>query len=1548
MPLLDKKPFERKKPPPDLHSSDEVFYCPLTKEIFRDYEEYCERIILCNSLVWQCSLTGRPQLTFEEALKSEQNAKQNLKDFPMELKVPVLYLASKTHRTGILDLVEDIYIYVRDRYFVGETVEVCLTEGGPWTDAYVVHVTEPTAEQLANQDPNKPSEVKDPQRQFQPPPSLFRYEVELSDRTAEDISEMHTLPASQVRRRPRMYSRDRNRLFLKQFLEMDKDGILRIKESELNKYKIHQYKFDQIFAGKDPVFPSSSRAVKRQLQQQLLLTKSPKRKYTKRAKPDTGTPPQGKKSRQETMQKYITMTKKSPNGTSNGEKRGSLSPQKTAAQKLKDKYGKAALTGKVRKRRKFENPQEREQLKIKAIEDKKKRREELLKARAANREKKLELAKFIREWNRQREDLECEDLKILPEPTPVHTKIPNRYFGDMLMVMEFLHSFSETLKVKDFFPNGVPLELLERALVEPEVTGPLNDLLQLLLSALFEMQEDEADALEDANPADLTEPVAGNLDEGDIATTEALRIASAASAWSQTFQGKPLSKVELDSVVLTEVLRLHLLQSGNRAGDISSEWRYRERGGYTTRDDPGLVWKMENMNILKSLSTTSIYELPAEDKLSILTCLINQIMTYVAMRDVIEERMEKTKQVRTELHFADREISKKEREMIEQGRKKRKKHNATEPEEPKVEGENEESEEEEESAEQKAARLAQEKKNNSEKQREIQKRRNQLMDEMMGHTNLPVGSDRAHRRFWLFASLPGLFVEHDERFAGSCLSKPTPHNLELTKMEDTLSYVCKLFEEERNGGSDKENDFDAESVPVPPMGSPSKKLLSEKNQKAAGSPMKSPSQQVQQADDESKVSANHTALLTCNADPSTCPVHATKVERTTWAFYLRDQLDDLIERLSTRGYRESELRTMLIQGKDRVNHSLENCPISKLNPGLTEIEVEVRKSQRNKESNLYKDTLLGHDAGTPLEDILELTLRDLILEMEEKIRIGGLGSLKVKNRQSWRDALTTRSYNKECDKLVWPGVKDESDAFSTSIVDKIKSEHLSRPGTPDSTASSSRDRDPSCYARLAWEVANMGSFDIKPAHDCVRDLACAILQVSQGIDERYLKKPLGLDDKEKSKEKQKKNSEEKEETEKEKDGLTTLQKWQVSLMASTSFSQLFLHLSTLDSSIQWSKSALNANCRLCRRRGDPDQMLLCDGCNKGHHMYCLKPKLHNVPKGDWFCPTCKPKEKKTPAKKARKVFYDDDEDDNLDNIMESDAHVEDNKEPCKSCGKDGSELQCEKCNKCFHLSCAEPRMRKAPRGKWTCEKCKIRTSNRHKAGETSPGDRTIISRRRCAAKAIDNISRFAKQLRSSHGDDDDKVDPGQEVESEENEDRQLHSRRRCAMKAVANISNYAKQLRNQSYDEATNDESSVSRRRSRRSLDVNDDDLPLDNAALQELLEDIIRHKDAWAFIRPVQKSEVPDYHTIIKRPMDFGTIKHKLNLLEYRNTSEVLADALLVFENCDMYNQADSEVYKSGVRLRKLFDKKCREKNLRFREEDVKSPEAKKKKTSP
>nr|CAD7406154.1 unnamed protein product [Timema cristinae] len=114
-------------------------------------------------------------------------------------------------------------------------------------------------------------------------------------------------------------------------------------------------------------------------------------------------------------------------------------------------------------------------------------------------------------------------------------------------------------------------------------------------------------------------------------------------------------------------------------------------------------------------------------------------------------------------------------------------------------------------------------------------------------------------------------------------------------------------------------------------------------------------------------------------------------------------------------------------------------------------------------------------------------------------------------------------------------------------------------------------------------------------------------------------------------------------------------------------------------------------------------------------------------------------------------------------------------------------------------------------------------------------------------------------------------------------------------------------------DEDDEDEEMQPSRRSHRRSQVLDQSLPLDNAILQDLLMELIHHKDAWPFLRPVQKAQVPDYHLIIKRPMDFGRIKNKLNMLVYVHNSEFIADTLLVFENCQMYNQSEAEEYKAA-----------------------------------
>lgn len=76
MPLLKKKPFKRQDPPKGLKPDDEVFFCEATKEIFTDYESFFQRTILCNSLVWSCSVTGKSNLTYDEAVESEKKARK--------------------------------------------------------------------------------------------------------------------------------------------------------------------------------------------------------------------------------------------------------------------------------------------------------------------------------------------------------------------------------------------------------------------------------------------------------------------------------------------------------------------------------------------------------------------------------------------------------------------------------------------------------------------------------------------------------------------------------------------------------------------------------------------------------------------------------------------------------------------------------------------------------------------------------------------------------------------------------------------------------------------------------------------------------------------------------------------------------------------------------------------------------------------------------------------------------------------------------------------------------------------------------------------------------------------------------------------------------------------------------------------------------------------------------------------------------------------------------------------------------------------------------
>jgi bromodomain-containing factor 1 len=65
----------------------------------------------------------------------------------------------------------------------------------------------------------------------------------------------------------------------------------------------------------------------------------------------------------------------------------------------------------------------------------------------------------------------------------------------------------------------------------------------------------------------------------------------------------------------------------------------------------------------------------------------------------------------------------------------------------------------------------------------------------------------------------------------------------------------------------------------------------------------------------------------------------------------------------------------------------------------------------------------------------------------------------------------------------------------------------------------------------------------------------------------------------------------------------------------------------------------------------------------------------------------------------------------------------------------------------------------------------------------------------------------------------------------------------------------------------------------------------------------------------------IPTYHSVIKKPMDFGTMKTKLDHGEYENAKEFEIDARQVFQNCYKFNGPLEPVHLAGKELESIFD---------------------------
>ncbi|KAK2592831.1 hypothetical protein QQS21_009469 [Conoideocrella luteorostrata] len=67
----------------------------------------------------------------------------------------------------------------------------------------------------------------------------------------------------------------------------------------------------------------------------------------------------------------------------------------------------------------------------------------------------------------------------------------------------------------------------------------------------------------------------------------------------------------------------------------------------------------------------------------------------------------------------------------------------------------------------------------------------------------------------------------------------------------------------------------------------------------------------------------------------------------------------------------------------------------------------------------------------------------------------------------------------------------------------------------------------------------------------------------------------------------------------------------------------------------------------------------------------------------------------------------------------------------------------------------------------------------------------------------------------------------------------------------------------------------------------------------------------------------VPDYLEKVKRPMDLGTMKSKMDRREYASEEEFVADMRQIFENCFTYWKKGDPMWLAGERLQKTFEDK-------------------------
>lgn len=463
--------------------------------------------MLVNSMVWTCAMTGKPGLTYSEAIEHEKKAKREIKDFPKTLIGPLILIGSHVKRIYITDFVDAVFGYVRDRYFKNEEVEsFCETSKiKTYRPGKVIEV-------ICNEPISKTKLYE---------PKDLTYRIKSTDPKTEPQEWVTSI--EHIRRVKLTFSKDRLKLLMKQVVESN-NGKLVIKPNEFKTYVTDaNVKSEDVFVGQVPDFVDVKKSP--------VITNG---KDNSKSKP-----------KQTSMAKYLTKDD------------GAEPKKQTKRQEV------------VGNSKKLKDEMERK--KLEAVEKQKKMAEEKEKEKI---DLKNKIAAALKDFNQTRDDLELVDQRPIPIAKPINMLIANRHLGDFFNIVEFMNTFADVLSVRDKFRNGFTIDDLERAFLLKEVNGPLSDLLQVLLSTIFSLQNEEE------NEVFISQPVVGKqyllLEEPDRSKWYATQ----AARYSEKHFGVKLPDLPMDATTLSELLRLHLLSSGCFINNLGAKWRFQNRGGF--------------------------------------------------------------------------------------------------------------------------------------------------------------------------------------------------------------------------------------------------------------------------------------------------------------------------------------------------------------------------------------------------------------------------------------------------------------------------------------------------------------------------------------------------------------------------------------------------------------------------------------------------------------------------------------------------------------------------------------------------------------------------------------------------------------------------------------------------------------------------------------------------------------------------------------------------------------------------------------------------------